>query len=104
MVAPASMAVPASTRAGTFVPASGGTGVPVLFVHGWSPFESVGYSCVAYWGRLEATLRSLGWRGPLAGLKFQALDTQCDATINADGSHNRDHGNDHRSARITTIR
>jgi triacylglycerol esterase/lipase EstA (alpha/beta hydrolase family) len=90
------MVVPGAVRVGATLPPSGGTSVPILFVHGWNPFESAGYSCRIYWGRLEAALRSLGWRGPLVDLKYQALDTQCDATIDDDGSHNADHGNDHR--------
>lgn len=76
-----------------------GPATPVLLLHGWNPFESVGYSCPLYWGRMERALRSAGWDGPLVTLKYQALDTGCDATIDDDGSHDADRGNDDRLSR-----
>ncbi len=60
---------------------------PVLFVHGLDAFGTAGNDCSSTFGSMINTLRSWGYTGTLATVKYYHGDTNCTTSLDGYGSH-----------------
>lgn len=60
---------------------------PVLFVHGLDAIGEAGVDCAGTWNKMIGQLRTWGYSGTLASVKYYHGDTNCSTSLDGHGSH-----------------
>jgi pimeloyl-ACP methyl ester carboxylesterase len=64
---------------------------PIVFVHGLDAFGTAGVDC-NMWNNMINSLRAWGWTGTMAKIKYYEGDTNCNYSVDGNGSHPTHYG------------
>lgn len=68
---------------------------PVVYVHGYDAFGTIGYDCTSYFGDTYTALEGWGHTGTRALVRYYESDTKCSHDAHSHGSHSAHHASGH---------